>query len=96
MSAIPTDIRTQIMDAADYFAIVLKNREAGDPEELPDWLSILAQNWIGKNSNDFGTLVLQAYRRLRLNGESEARPVFFLPDPGQDDVALATKSRQKR
>jgi hypothetical protein len=84
------------MDAADYFAIVLKNRDAGDAEEVPDWLSIVAQNWIGKNAKDFSALVLHAYQRLRQAGQAGARPVFFLPDPGQDDAASVAAPRQKR
>jgi hypothetical protein len=94
--AVPAEISVQIKDASEFFAIVLKNREAGDSEEIPDWLSMKAQNWIAKNSDAFGKLVLGAYQRLNLAVQGATRPIFILPDPGAEDLISSVAVNPKR
>jgi hypothetical protein len=93
---VPTDIRIQIADASEFFAIVLKNREAGDAEEIPDWLSMNAQRWIANNGGAFSKMVLQAYQRLSGIAQATTRPTFILPDPEQGNTAQSVVAKSKR
>ena len=82
MSTAPTSIADQIEDAAEYFAIALKNSEAGAAVEIPEWLSLRAQSWIESNAAVFGDMILSAHKRLRQDIDKRAsRPTFVLPDP---------------
>lgn len=81
MATIPSEISDQIHDAADYFAVILKNRGAGAVERIPDWLSITAQHWIERNGAVFSKLVLACYRRLTDPASMNSGPEFILPDP---------------
>lgn len=82
MSTPPVTIASQIEDAAEYFAITLKNSEAGTAVEIPDWLSLRAQTWIEHNAAAFGDMILRAHRRLKNEeGQRPMRPTFLLPDP---------------
>lgn len=81
MSTIPSEISDQIHDAADYFAVILRNRGAGAVERIPDWMSITAQSWIVRNGEIFSKLVLASFRRLAEGGGGAAGPEFILPDP---------------
>jgi hypothetical protein len=93
---VPTEIRIQIADASEFFAIVLKNREAGEAEEIPDWLSMNAQRWIANNGDTFSKMVLQAYQRLSGAGQATTRPTFILPDPDQENTAQPVSAKSKR
>lgn len=81
LATIPTEIAEQIHDAAEYFAVILKNRGAGVVERIPDWMSISAQNWIVRNGDIFSKLVLSQYRRLCDPAGTGQGPEFILPDP---------------
>jgi hypothetical protein len=69
--SLPAGISEQILDAAHYFAVVLKNCDpkAGDVD--PTWLGDEARRWIEGNAPAFSTLVLDAYEALRA-GQSAA------------------------
>jgi|GEM_PF-6564171 len=87
LSSLPIDLRSQVEDVAKNFAIALKNSSAGTAVEIPDWLSIKAQNWILSHSDEFSAYVICQYRRI-MKGEEKLRPTFILPDP--DDKRLRT------
>ena len=90
MSTAPTAIADQIEDAAEYFAIALKNADAGAAVEIPEWLSLRAQTWIEHNAAAFGDMILHAHKRLKddLN-KRPRRPTFVLPDPERAGAASA-------
>lgn len=88
MTIAPTSISSQIEDAAEYFAIALKNSEAGTAVEVPEWLSFRAQTWIEQNAAAFGDMILSAHKRLQLSEKQRTiRPTFVLPDPTPRAVA---------
>jgi hypothetical protein len=72
--ALPEEIGEQILDAAQYFAVVLKNCDPEAADVVPDWLGDAARRWIEGNAPAFSTLVLDAYERLRAE-QLAARPV---------------------
>lgn len=80
LASLPADLRTQVEDVAKNFAIALKNSSAGTAVEIPDWISIKAQNWIIGHTDEFSAYVILQYRRI-MKGEEKRRPSFILPDP---------------
>ena len=63
--SLPAEISEQILDAAHYFAVVLKNCAPDAAGIVPDWLGPEARRWIEANPPAFSTLVLDAYEALR-------------------------------
>jgi hypothetical protein len=71
--SLPDGIGEQILDAAHYFAVVLKNCKPDAEGLVPGWLSVEALTWIRGNAPAFSTLVLDAYEKLRAE-QLAARP----------------------
>jgi hypothetical protein len=69
--SLPIEISEQILDAAHYFAVVLKNCDPKAGDVVPAWLGDEARRWIESNAPAFSTLVLDAYEALRA-GQSAA------------------------
>lgn len=76
----PQALQSQLEDAAEHFALALKNTAPGVAIEVPDWLSVKTQNWIQSHSDEFGAMVILHYKKI-MAGEDGARPYFILPDP---------------
>jgi hypothetical protein len=63
--SLPAELSEQILDAAHYFAVVLKNCDPQAGDVVPAWLGDEARRWIESNAPAFSTLVLDAYETLR-------------------------------
>jgi hypothetical protein len=83
--SLPDGMSEQILDAAHYFAVVLKNCEPGAEGVVPEWLSAAARSWIQGNAPAFSTLVLDAYERLR------AEQLAARPAPARPALARTSK-----
>lgn len=81
-------MRAQVEDVAKSFAITLRNSSAGTAVEIPDWISIKAQNWILGHADEFSAYVIRQYRRI-MDGDENERPCFVLPDPENAQVKRA-------
>ena len=79
---LPDGIGEQILDAAHYFAVVLKNCEPDAEGVVPGWLGAEALTWIRGNAPAFSTLVLDANEKLRAE-QLAARPAVTATAPPQ-------------
>ena len=92
LASLPAELRTQVEDVAKNFAIALKNSSAGTAVDIPDWISIKAQNWIIGHTDEFSAYVILQYRRI-MKGDERQRPSFILPDPEKAQASSLAGSR---